>query len=349
MGRGDRGVDAARSSFSSRRCRPGPSGGTPRPSPRARLPQSPSSTPIVDPAAAQRHRDLGRRNYGIDGVRRRRAGPRRRARGASTSPSTSASACRRSRWRSAAMPARGPTRRHSTAGSTTTGAGDVPRRTAAPRRCGCSVSASRCLFLGGLAVDLWRGIATRRELSAMADASRPRRRTASTSVALRHGTVQLDPARVRAIANETLARDDRVGGPAVDRGRGRGDEVAVDARGRSPVLPARHLRTRRAVHRPRHRNRTPRAPPVSRRGATVTNSDHMDVEPGGTWDRIACDVMWRDDGWPRGSDAVTVSRSVSAVLATRSHASTQVSTKRSSSMPRGGPLNVDLLRRVREQ
>ena len=43
------------------------------------------------------------------------------------------------------------------------------------------------------------------------------------------------------------------------------------------------------------------------------------------------------------------SRSCSAVLATRSHASTHVSTKRSSSMPSGGPLKVTLLRGIGEQ
>jgi Flp pilus assembly protein TadG len=65
-------------------------------------------------------------------------------------------------------------------------------------------------FLGGIALDLWRGIATRRELSAMADSVATASANGVDESALRAGgTVALDPDRVRAIANETLARDTR--------------------------------------------------------------------------------------------------------------------------------------------
>jgi hypothetical protein len=66
------------------------------------------------------------------------------------------------------------------------------------------------LFLGGIAIDLWRGIATRRELSAMADAVATAAANGIDERALRDGgTLRLDPGRARDIADETLARDDR--------------------------------------------------------------------------------------------------------------------------------------------
>ncbi|MGH8979201.1 MAG: pilus assembly protein TadG-related protein [Acidimicrobiia bacterium] len=83
------------------------------------------------------------------------------------------------------------------------------------------------MFLGGLAVDLWRAIATRRELSAMADAVATASANGVDEQALRQGTVQLDPARARAIANETLARDARVAGLTAIEVEVTGDEVAV--------------------------------------------------------------------------------------------------------------------------
>jgi len=83
------------------------------------------------------------------------------------------------------------------------------------------------LFLGGLAVDLWRGIATRRELSAMADAVATASANGVDEGALRQGVVQLDPARARAIADETLARDGRVAGLRAVEVVVAGDEVAV--------------------------------------------------------------------------------------------------------------------------
>jgi Flp pilus assembly protein TadG len=83
------------------------------------------------------------------------------------------------------------------------------------------------MFLGGLAVDLWRGIATRRELSAIADAVATASANGVDEPALRQGTVQLDPTRARAIANETLARDARVAGLTAIEVEVTGDEVAV--------------------------------------------------------------------------------------------------------------------------
>jgi hypothetical protein len=66
------------------------------------------------------------------------------------------------------------------------------------------------LFLGGLSLDLWRGIATRRELSAMADSVATAAANGIDEDALRaDGTVRLDRARAEAIAAETLARDGR--------------------------------------------------------------------------------------------------------------------------------------------
>jgi hypothetical protein len=65
------------------------------------------------------------------------------------------------------------------------------------------------LFLGGLGLDLWRGIAVRRELSAMADATATAAANGLDERRLRSGEVVLDPVRVEAIAAETLARDER--------------------------------------------------------------------------------------------------------------------------------------------
>jgi Flp pilus assembly protein TadG len=83
------------------------------------------------------------------------------------------------------------------------------------------------LFLGGLAVDLWRGIATRRELSAMADAVATASANGVDEPALRAGAVRLDPDRARRIAGETLARDERVAGLTAVDVQVDGDEVAV--------------------------------------------------------------------------------------------------------------------------
>jgi len=65
------------------------------------------------------------------------------------------------------------------------------------------------LFLGGLGLDLWRAIAVRRELSAMADAAATAAANGLDEQSLRSGSVVLDPTRAGAIAAETLARDAR--------------------------------------------------------------------------------------------------------------------------------------------
>jgi hypothetical protein len=84
------------------------------------------------------------------------------------------------------------------------------------------------LFLGGLALDLWRGIATRRELASMADGVATAAANGIDERALRaDGTLRLDPDRARSIANETLARDDRVAGLRAASVRVAGDEVVV--------------------------------------------------------------------------------------------------------------------------
>ena len=61
------------------------------------------------------------------------------------------------------------------------------------------------MFLGGLSLDLWRAVADRRELSAMADAAATAGANGVDPAALRAGRVQLDPDRVRALALATLA------------------------------------------------------------------------------------------------------------------------------------------------
>jgi Flp pilus assembly protein TadG len=61
------------------------------------------------------------------------------------------------------------------------------------------------MFLGGLSIDLWRAISTRRELSAMADAAATAGADGLDENALRAGVVRVDPDRARALATETLA------------------------------------------------------------------------------------------------------------------------------------------------
>jgi hypothetical protein len=60
------------------------------------------------------------------------------------------------------------------------------------------------LFLGGLSLDLWRGIALRRELQSIADASAIAGADGLDEQSLRDGGAALDPARVRRLATETL-------------------------------------------------------------------------------------------------------------------------------------------------
>ena len=61
------------------------------------------------------------------------------------------------------------------------------------------------LFLGGLSLDLWRGITVRRDLQAMADASAIAGADGLDEQSLRDGGAALDPARVRALVAENLA------------------------------------------------------------------------------------------------------------------------------------------------
>jgi len=61
------------------------------------------------------------------------------------------------------------------------------------------------LFLGGLGVDLWRAIAVRREVSAMADAAASAGANGLNESALRGGRLELDDARVHQLAAEELA------------------------------------------------------------------------------------------------------------------------------------------------
>ncbi len=51
------------------------------------------------------------------------------------------------------------------------------------------------LFLAGLSLDLWRAVAVRRELSAMADAAATAGANGLDEPALRAGTLRLDPTR----------------------------------------------------------------------------------------------------------------------------------------------------------
>jgi hypothetical protein len=75
------------------------------------------------------------------------------------------------------------------------------------------------LFLGGLSLDLWRGIAVRRELQAMADASAIAGADGLDEQSLRAGGATLDPARARRLATETLA---------AQSGADRVDDVSID-------------------------------------------------------------------------------------------------------------------------
>ena len=86
------------------------------------------------------------------------------------------------------------------------------------------------LFLGGLSVDLWRAIAVRRELSAMADAAATAGASGLDEDALRAGTIRLDPVRARARALDSLSRNART--PVLEAMRVDvvGDQVVVTVR-----------------------------------------------------------------------------------------------------------------------
>ncbi len=73
------------------------------------------------------------------------------------------------------------------------------------------------LFLGGLSVDLWRVVAVRRSLVAMADAGATAGANGLDPVALRRGELALDPTAARAAAVGALASES--GWSAVDDAR----------------------------------------------------------------------------------------------------------------------------------
>ncbi len=76
------------------------------------------------------------------------------------------------------------------------------------------------LFLGGLGVDLWRAIAVRREVSAMADAAATAGANGLDESALRGGRLELDDGRVRGLVAAELAEYPaaaRLDGAAVTR------------------------------------------------------------------------------------------------------------------------------------
>ena len=73
------------------------------------------------------------------------------------------------------------------------------------------------LFLGGLSLDLWRAVAARRELSALADSSATAGANGVDETALRNGRLHLDPERARALAYEALVSTGRI--PSLDGAR----------------------------------------------------------------------------------------------------------------------------------
>jgi hypothetical protein len=73
------------------------------------------------------------------------------------------------------------------------------------------------LFLGGLSLDLWRVIAVRRSLVAMADAGATAGANGLDQDGLRRGVLALDPVLARADAEQALRA--QTGWPAVDAAR----------------------------------------------------------------------------------------------------------------------------------
>jgi hypothetical protein len=91
------------------------------------------------------------------------------------------------------------------------------------------------LFIGGIGIDLWRAIALRRELSALADAVATSAANGVDPDALRAGTVVLDGGRVRSLADDTLRLHDAAAGlDAVEVGVV-GGEVVVAVEDRVPM------------------------------------------------------------------------------------------------------------------
>ena len=86
------------------------------------------------------------------------------------------------------------------------------------------------LFLGGVSLDLWRAVAARRELSALADSSAAAGANGIDEDALRRGALQLDPDRARALAYSALASTGRLASL---------DGVRIDVRGNRVIVTLR--------------------------------------------------------------------------------------------------------------
>ncbi len=69
-------------------------------------------------------------------------------------------------------------------------------------------------FLGGMSLDLWRGITVRRELQSMADAAAIAGADGVSEASLRSGGADLDPALVRQLAYDNL--DQQSGAATLD-------------------------------------------------------------------------------------------------------------------------------------
>jgi hypothetical protein len=87
------------------------------------------------------------------------------------------------------------------------------------------------MFLAGCSLDLWRAVAARRELSAMADAAATAGASGLDESAARDGTVELDPDRARVLARDALAAGKRA--PSLDDARvdATPDRIVVTLRG----------------------------------------------------------------------------------------------------------------------
>ena len=91
------------------------------------------------------------------------------------------------------------------------------------------------LFLGGLSVDLWRGIALRRDLQASADAAAIAGADGLDEQSLRDGGAALDPDLVQRRATDTLA---------AQSGATRVDDAQVDVDGNAVTVRLRgHVHT----------------------------------------------------------------------------------------------------------
>lgn len=91
------------------------------------------------------------------------------------------------------------------------------------------------LFIGGIGIDLWRAIAVRRELAALADAVATSAANGVDPDALRAGTVVLDGGRVRSLARDTLRRHDAAAGLDAVEVDLVGGEVVVAVEDRVPM------------------------------------------------------------------------------------------------------------------